>query len=288
MTSAQDAPVQRRRLRNELRQARSAAGYTQTDVAEALEWSPSKLRRIESGTVGISITDLQALLRYYGVDDQDEAQRFLKLARAGKDQPAWWRAYREATSQQYLTFLGYESSASLIRMFQPLVIPGLLQEEDYARSILRSSGGSATDKRVEELVELRMRRQALLEREDPPELYFVLDEAALHRWVGGREVMRHQLLRLKKDAQLSNVTIEIVPFSAGAHPGMKGPFSILEFADDRDGDVLFQENPRGDTISRDEEEEIQPYRLAFDQLRELAGEADPEALIDKALREMST
>jgi hypothetical protein len=233
------------------------------------------------------MTDLQALLGYYGVDNPGEVERFRALARAGKDQPAWWRAYREAASQQYLTFLGYESSASVIRMFQPLVIPGLLQEEDYARAILRASGGSATEKRVEEWVELRMRRQELLERPDPPELYFVLDEAALHRWVGGREVMRHQLHRLKKDAELEHVTLEIVPFSAGEHPGMKGPFSILEFADDRDGDVLFQENPRGDTISRDEEEEIQPYRKAFDQLRELASKEDPEALIDKALQEMS-
>lgn len=288
MTSAQDAPVQRRRLRSELRRVRSEAGRTQTDVAEALEWSPSKLRRIESGSVRISMTDLQALLRFYGVDDPGEVERILDLARAGKEPPAWWKAYREATSQQYLMFLGYESSASVIRMFQPLLIPGLLQDEEYARAVLRAYGGSATDKRVEEWVELRMRRQELLERPDPPDMYFVLDEAALHRWVGGREVMRQQLRHLKRQAELEHVTIEIVPFSAGEHPGMKGPFTLLEFADDRDSDVLFQENPRGDTISRDEEDEIEPYRKAFDQLRELASKEDPGALIDRALKEMST
>jgi transcriptional regulator with XRE-family HTH domain len=287
MTSAQDAPVQRRRLRSELRRARAEAGLTQRDVAEAMEWSLSKLIRIESGSVGISTTDLKALLQHYGVGDQAEIDRFLGLARAGKDQRAWWNAYREATSQQYLTFLGYESSASVIHMFQPLLIPGLLQDEDYARAVLRAYGGSATDKRVEEWVELRMRRQELLDRSDPPEMFFVLDEAALHRWVGGRDVMRHQLHRLKNEAGRHNVTIEVVPFSAGEHPGMKGPFSILEFADDRDEDVLFLENPRGDTISRDEQEEIKPYREAFAHLRDLARKEDPEALIDKALKEMS-
>jgi hypothetical protein len=118
-------------------------------------------------------------------------------------------------------------------------------------------------------------------------MVFVLDEAALHRWVGGRDVMRHQLQRLKNEATRGNVTIDVVPFSAGAHPGMKGPFAILEFADDRDGDVLFLENPRGDTISRDEQEEIKPYREAFGQLQELAGRGNLEAVIDKVLKEMS-
>ena len=288
MTPAQDATVQRRRLRTELRRARSSAGFTQRDVAEAMDWSLSKLNRIESGLVGISTTDLKALLQHYGIVDPTEVDRFLGLARAGKEQRAWWAAYKEATSQQYLTFLGYESSASLIQMFQPLLIPGLLQEEEYARAVLRAYGGSATDKRVEEWVELRMRRQEeIFERPDPPEMVFVLDEAALHRWVGGRDVMRHQLHRLRNEATRGNVTIEVVPFRAGEHPGMKGPFAILEFADDRDEDVLFLENPRGDTISRDEQEEIKPYREAFLRLRELAREGDLDVLIDKVLEQMS-
>src|SRR6266508_236354 len=229
MTPAQDATVQRRRLRTELRRARSSAGFTQRDVAEAMDWSLSKLNRIESGLVGISTTDLKALLQHYGIVDPAEVDRFLSLARAGKEQRAWWAAYKEATSQQYLTFLGYESSAALIQMFQPLLIPGLLQEEEYARAVLRAYGGSATDKRVEEWVELRLRRQEeLVERPAPPEMVFVLDEA-----------------------------------------------------------VLFLENPRGDTISRDEQEEIKPYREAFLRLRELARESDLNTLIDKVLEQMS-
>jgi transcriptional regulator with XRE-family HTH domain len=285
MTPASD-PIQRRRLRGELRRARVGARLTQSDVAAAMDWSLSKLIRIESGSVAISSNDLRALLHHYGIVDQADIDRLLSLARAGKEQRAWWNAYRGSTSQQYLTFLGYENSASVIYMFQPLLIPGLLQDEDYARAVLRAYGGSVTEKRVEEWVELRMRRQDLLERPNPPEMFFVLDEATLHRWVGGRDVMRHQLHRLKNEAAGDNIVIEIVPFTAGQHPGMKGPFCIMEFADDRDEDV-FLENPRGDTISRDEQEEIKPYREAFCQLRELVGREEPEGLIDKALRYMS-
>lgn len=284
----QDAPVQRRRLRSELRRARAKAGRTQRDVAEAMEWSLSKLIRIESGSVGISTSDLRVLLQQYGVVDPAEVDRFLGLARAGREQRGWWTAYREATPQQFQTFLGYEHSASVIQAFQPLFIPGLLQTEEYARTVLRITGRSATSERVEERVELRLRRQEeLLERAEPPEMFFVIDEAALHRWVGGREVMRHQLHRLKEEATRENVTIDVVPFSAGAHPGMQGPFVILEFPNERDEDLLFLENERGVVISRDEQVDIDPYRDAFVELRELAREADLEAVIDKVLSQMS-
>lgn len=288
MTPPQDAPVHRRRLRGELRRARAKAGLTQRDVAEAMEWSLSKLIRIESGSVGISTSDLRVLLQHYGIVDAAEVDRFLNLARASKEQRGWWTDYREVTSQQYLTFLGYENSASVVQTFQPLLIPGLLQSEEYARAVLRAYGGSATDKRVEEWVKLRLRRQEeLLERSDPPEMAFVIDEAALHRWVGGREVMRRQLQRLKEESARDNVTIEVVPFSAGAHRGMQGPFVILEFADERDEDVLFLENARGDIVLREELEEIEPYRDTFAELRDLARTADPATMIESVLHQMS-
>lgn len=288
MTLVQDAPLHRRRLRNELRHARATAQLTQKDVADAMEWSLSKLIRIESGAVGTSTNDLKALLEHYGVDTPEEVERILNLARAGKEQRGWWTGYRDTISSPYLTLLSYENSASAIQTFQPIVIPGLLQTEEYARAVIRSVGGSATDKRVEELVELRVQRQEeLLEKSDPPEMFFVMDEAALHRWVGGRDVMRRQLQRLKDEATRENVTIEVVPFTKGAHPGMQGPFLILEFTDERDEDVLFLENSRGDIVTRDEKEEIAPYREAFAKLRELAGEEDSGAAIDRSLKRMS-
>jgi transcriptional regulator with XRE-family HTH domain len=288
MTIAQDAPVNRRRLRSELRRARATAKLTQKDVAEAMEWSLSKLIRIESGLVGMSTSDLKGLLQHYGIVEPTEVERFLNLNRAGKEQRGWWTGYRDTISQQYLNLLSYENSASTIQTFQPLLIPGLLQDEEYARAVIRTLSGSATDKRVEELVELRLRRQEVLfERSNPPEMFFVIDEAALHRWVGGRDVMRHQLHRLKDEARRDNVTIEVVPFTAGAHPGMLGPFVIFEFTDERDEDALFLENWRGDLVSRDEQEEITPYREAFAQLRELAGKEDLETAIDRVLSKTS-
>jgi len=177
---------------------------------------------------------------------------------------------------------------SVIQTFQPLVIPGLLQDDDYARALLHSTGSPTTHKRIDELVDLRLRRQEeLFERPDPPEMFFVLDEAALHRWVGGREVMRHQLNRLKKEAARDNVTIEVVPFSAGAHAGLVGSFVILEFADERDEDVLFWESARDNLISRDERTEVAPYRDTFVELRDLARKADLDTVVDAVLKEMS-
>jgi Domain of unknown function (DUF5753) len=133
------------------------------------------------------------------------------------------------------------------------------------------------------------RQQELLEREDPPppETIFVIDESVLRRWVGGRPIMRRQLQRLKQEAKRDNVTIEVVPFSAGAHAGMRGPFLILQFEDDRDEDVLFLENSRGETLVRDEPDEIKSYTEAFAQLQELAKKEDLETLIDRALKDLS-
>src|SRR6266542_7172024 len=178
MTPVQDARLHRRRLRGELRRARAGAGLTQRDIAEAMEWSLSKLVRIESGSVGISAADLRVLLRHYGIVDPAEVHRFLDLARAGKEQRGWWTDYREATSWQYLTFLGYEDAASVILTFQPLVIPGLLQNEEYAWAVLRTLEGSAASKVIEDRVKLRLRRQEeLFERPHPPDMFFVIEEA---------------------------------------------------------------------------------------------------------------
>ena len=167
MASAQDAPVHRRRLRAKLRKARADRGLPQREVAAAMDWSLSKLIRIESGSVGISSSDLKVLLQHYGIDDPSKIDELLALARAGRrDQTGWWAAYRGVTSQQYLTFLGYEAAASVIQTFQPLLIPGLLQEEEYARAVFRAFGVSA--ELVSKLVNLRMQRQSRLRESRVP------------------------------------------------------------------------------------------------------------------------
>jgi hypothetical protein len=246
-----------------------------------MDWSISKLIRIESGAVGVSTTDLKALLDHYGVSDRQEVERFVELARTGKAQRGWWSAYREAVSQQYLTFLGHEDAASSIQQFEPLLVPGLLQTEAYARTVLQALVPAAPGKRIDGWVDLRMRRQNLLECDPSPELLFVLDEAVLRRQVGGLDVMRAQLSKILKLAKRPNVTIEVVPFSAGAHVGLKGSFVILEFPDAYENDVLFLENPRGDLISRDEQADIVPYRDALAGLRELAKNVELADMIDQ-------
>lgn len=286
MTPVEDAPVQRRLLRGELRRARKAAGLTQRDVARAMEFSISKLVRIESGQVGIGIAELKVLLGHYGIDDPVEVERFVQMARASKEQQGWWTKYRDSTSSQYISFLGYENSASVIRQFEPMLVPGLLQTEDYARAVVQELGLSASKEQMDEWVELRMRRQEeLFERPSPPEMVFVLGEAALRFSVGGPEVMRRQLRRLRDDAKKDNVTIEVVPFSAGAHAGMKGPLVLLEF-EGVEEDVLFLENIRGDMISREEQAEINDFRAVFARLQELAGEGDLDKVIDDAVRQL--
>jgi len=258
--------VQRRRLRTELRAARQKAELTQDQVASALDWSLSKVIRIEAGSVGISTTDLKALLGVYGIDDQEHIDKLVALGKAARER-GWWSNYRDVLSTELLQLIEYESAAVITRNFEPLLVPGLLQTEEYARAILPDH--APTDN-VEGLVKIRMKRQELLDRPDGPLLFFILDEAVIRRLVGGKDAMRRQLLRLIELGRRPNVTIEVVPFSAGAHPGLRGPFVVLEFPAPEDDDVLYLENSGGDLISREEPDQVLPYREVFEQLREIS------------------
>ena len=239
-----------------------------------MEWSLSKVIRIEAGTVGISANDLKALLGYYKVEDADEVASLLALARAGRERP-WQSVYRDLVSPRLLQFIEFEAAASIIRNFQPLVVPGLLQTEEYARAMFGQLVGDMPDKRIDSQVEVRIRRQDLLDRDDSPLLFFILDEAVTRRLVGGKDVMRRQLRRITELAAEPRITVEVVPFSAGVHPGLQGSFVIQEFPDPADDDVLYQESPQGELISRDDPELILHYREVFEDLRALS--LGPEA-----------
>lgn len=284
MAGAQDPAVQRRRLRAELKKARQATGRTQRDVAHALDWSPSKLIRIETGAVGITPTDLRALLSHYEVKDKRRIDELVDLARGSKKQK--WSEYRDVLSSDYLIYLSYEASASISRQFQPMLIPGLLQTEEYARAVL-ADAYQYQPQQVDRRWEARQERQELMTREEPkpPEMFFVLDEAVIRREVGGRAVMRNQLIRLLELAALPHVNVQILPFSIGTHPGMKGPFIILEFAGPED-DVLYLENTSGEVTTREDPEGTVPYVNAFWRLEEIALSPDAslrylEAVIDQ-------
>jgi len=283
MANNEDPAFYRRRVRDALRNHREELKLTQRQAADALDWSMSKLVRIEAGTVGVSTTDLRALLQLYNVTDEAEVAALVEMARATRRRP-WFSKYQKILNPAFAQYLGYESSSSVIRGFQPLTIPGLLQTDDYTRAILEANRASDIDERVE----LRVARQELLDRDTCPEILYVLDEAALHRHVGGSAAMRGQLRHLKKLMGHPKVSIQVVPFSAGAHSSMSGSFTILEFAD-WDEDVLYQETARGSVTSREDQDRVAEYRENFDLLQAASMEnQQANELIESLIQHLET
>ncbi|HEX5118987.1 MAG TPA: helix-turn-helix transcriptional regulator [Pseudonocardiaceae bacterium] len=266
---------QLRRLRTELRQRRDAVQLTQREVAEALDWSPSKLIRIERGPVGISVTDVRALLQHYRVTDERQVEMLVGLARASK-KPAWWHQYRDILRAQFVTFLGLEASSVRIRQYQGLAIPGLLQHPDYIRAfVLREDDANR-------IVSIRQTRQKLIG--EGAGLDFLLDEAVLHRMVGTPDVMRTQLRWLIEQQRQPNVSIQVLPFSVGAHDGMKGSFTILELSDEQDDYALLLEQSYEDRLIEDTSDETREYVQIFAELKEIAlSPEDSVALIERVI-----
>jgi transcriptional regulator with XRE-family HTH domain len=249
-----DPDVQRRRLMSALREHRELAGITQRDAAAALDWSPSKLIRIETGAHGVSVTDLQALLHLYGVTGQDTTANLKELARASRGKP-WWHEYRDLVSRQFATYLGYESSASSLTAFHPLMLPGLLHTEAYATAILDIL---RKPERTRRIVELKRRRQEHLFADAYVQIAFIVNEEALYRWIGGRDAMRLQLQHIRDVAERPNVTVSIVPVSAGAHPGLCGSFTVARI-DELNEQLVFLESMNGDKIIKDSRTDIELY-----------------------------
>lgn len=269
--------VKRRRLRLTLRHERDTAGLTQKDAAEALDWSVSKIIRIEQGAVAVSVTDLRALLDIYKVTDEKREAELVELARGSKKQP--WNEYKDIYSAAALTLFGNEAAAKIIYKYEPTFIPGILQTEEYAQAVLAGLGYNEDD--IDRMVEVRLGRQDLLDRDPPPQLEFILGEAAVSRAVGGRGVMRHQLDKLKELAERPEISLQVLPFSEGAHPRMGESFTILEFADDLD-DLLYLENAGRESTRREEPDVISDYRRDFLTLQARASDpADFAKVIDR-------
>ena len=243
VTSGRGNPaIQRLRLRTELRRARTEVGMTQKSVAQVMEWSPSKLLRIEAGEVGISVNDLRSLLALYGIIDQERVDTLLDLSRGSRKMP--FSEYRDLYGKEFFDFLAMESAAFATRSFEPLAVPGLLQTEEYAAEIIRTyTSDRYSDEQRTRMVEARMLRQEVLDR-DHAEFYFILDESASRRQVGGPGVMRKQLRRLAELAAHPHRQIMIFPFSRGSHPASLAPFTLFEFEEDLDP-YLYLENARG-------------------------------------------
>jgi transcriptional regulator with XRE-family HTH domain len=231
MASDQGPVIQSALLRGELVRLRKERELTQQQVAVAMEWSPSKLIRVEGGGSSITKVDLDALLTKYGVTSESHRERLHNLNRGAKE-TGWWAAYKDDVSPDYLSYVGFEAGAAFIRQFQMGVVPGLLQTADYAEVV--TSVGQFEPETVRTLVRLRMQRQSeLWQRLTPPRQYFVLDEGVIRRHVGikrNRAIMPNQLRSIADLAERDHlVTVRVIPFEAGAHPGLIDPFTLFEF-----------------------------------------------------------
>jgi len=261
--------VRRRRLGSELRRLRETAGLTGDQVIELLGWaSASKLSRLENGKSRPALGDVEALLRVYDVEPPEYAE-LLNIAReAAEHTRAWLRSYSAMTSAQR-EYAELEAGCAEICEYAPVIVPGLLQTAEYAETMIRAARPDITADEVERRVRVRLGRQSLLSQDDPIDLWVVLDEAVLSRPVGGDAVMRAQLERLVEAAALPNVTLQILPFEAGAHAGMDGTFAILDFPEQSDPAVVYAENATGG-LFLEKAEELRKYDFIFDHIRAAA------------------
>lgn len=271
MAGSADPGTQRRKIGIQLRRLRRAKSLTQREAAENLEWSQTKIIRIENGGVSLSVTDLHALLTLYEVTDREKIDYLAKLAR-GSHGKSWAETYRDLITSQYAQYLALEGSASSILAFHPFLIPGLLQTEEYALALAASHQESDQNHR---LAELRIRRQQRVFGEpsdtaadELPDLVFLVNEEALHRWIGGPDVMTRQLEHLLEVAKLPNASIHVIPYRAGAHPGLLGPSILLRFSDDEV--VIFNEGAGEEIVSGDDPKKIADYVGYIDTMRALA------------------
>lgn len=259
---------------------------TQDQVAEEMDWSLSKLIRVESGAVGISTNDLRALLQLYGVTDRRRTNEMIDLAKAAR-QRMWWNEYRQYMSPQFMTYVGFEAEAVVVRQFHLTTVPGLLQTEAYARSIMDAGDPAGLDDEATEAqVAIRAERgRQVLDRDDPPALHLILDESTIRRQIGGPAVMRDQLTRVLEAAKRPNVTLQVVPFERGAYPGIHAAFTIYEFGDPAVGDVLYLGGPGRDEL-RESPSDVEFYRKTFANLEEVALSVDDSLdLIGRAQQE---
>lgn len=278
--------VRRRRLGAELRRLRDSAGYKLEEVAGMLGVAPSTLSRIETGKAPTKSAYLSQLLELYQVTDAGQRQILVDMAREGH-RKGWWAAYDDVLPSGLGVYVGLEAEASGLRSYEIAVVHGLLQTTDYARAILRASAPRHTADQIERLVDLRMERQRRLDDNPPLDLWVIHDEAVIRRTVGGPVVMRHQLTHLLVAAGLPGVTLQVLPFDTGAHAGHDGPFSIVEFHDRSDSEVVYVESTAG-PIYLEKDREVRASAEVFDRLR--AAALPPEAsldLISKAARELA-
>ncbi|WP_157440691.1 helix-turn-helix domain-containing protein [Actinokineospora inagensis] len=261
---------QQRKLRLELRHARVRMGQSQRQVADALEWSLSKIVRIEQGAVGVSITDLRALLHHYEVSDKAYVEELLELARK-RTEGRWWDKINKTVSPTLVQIMELEEATTMLRQFQGQVIPGLLQTADAARRVI--SKYTTEESEIDEWVQIRVGRQRILD--DPnKEFVYVFDEAVLHRRLADPDIMAAQYQHLLKMNERPNISMSVIPFTHGTHQAMQGSFAIYDtpvgYDDDQVDSTIVIQNPIRETLIRRDANRINEYIEAFAQLEHMS------------------
>jgi transcriptional regulator with XRE-family HTH domain len=278
--------VRRRRLGAELRRLREAHSLKLEEVAEQLGLAPSTLSRIETGKAPTKSAYLTAMLGMYGVDDPGARKVLVDMAREGH-RKGWWSIYDDVLPSGFDIYVGLEAEACGLRSYETDVVHGLLQTTDYALAVLRELRPRDSDEQIRRVVDLRMQRQRLLDQDPPLDLWLILDEGAIRRNIGGTAVMRPQLEHLVQASRWSNVTLQVLAFGSGAHAGLTGPFSILEFPERSDEDVAYTESVGG-MIYMEKDREVRLCAEAFDRMRATAlSPAASVELIQHVSRELS-
>ena len=257
--------VRRMLLGSQLRRLREARGITREAAGYHIRASESKISRMELGRVSFKTRDVEDLLTLYGITDETERNSLVSLAREA-NVAGWWHSYSDVLPSWFPTYVGLEGAASLIRAYEVQFVHGLLQTEEYARAVVRRGMKGASEADVERRVALRLERQKHLVAENAPDFHIVLDEAALRRPYGDREVMRGQLQHLIEISERPNVRLQIMPFSFGGHSGESGAFTILSFPESDLSDVVYLEQLTS-ALYLDKAEDVAQYETALKELQ---------------------
>lgn len=272
-------------LGKRLAELREKAGVSYEQAGRALDVTHSTVRRMEKAEVGLKLPYVEKLLTTYGVTDPDEVEGFLALVREA-NRPGWWHSYRDVLPDWFSAFVSLEGEAGAIRAYEPHYVPGLLQTEDYARAVLRAGAPNARPEDIERGLALRLERQALLTRQKPPLLWVVMDETVLRRPIGGPGIMRAQIDRLIEACAMPNVRLQVMPFAAGPHPAMYGPFHIFRFEIKELPDMVCAESLVG-AVYFDERDDVSVFLEALDRMCAQAAPAhSTEALLGRVRKEI--
>ncbi|MFC9497162.1 helix-turn-helix domain-containing protein [Streptomyces sp. NPDC056975] len=283
--SSTSAPtVLRMILGRRLQDMRLGAGASLEDAARALRVKTLTIRRLEKAEVALKPLYVEKLLETYGADRQ-EIDEFVDLAEQANE-PGWWHSYRDVVPSWFTAYVSLETGAKTLRTYEPQYVTGLLQTPGYARAVLRGGLPNGSEEELVRRVELRLHRQSLLEREDAPTLWVVMEEAVLHRTVGGPDVMREQIERLLDVSELAHISVDIVPFTAGAHVGACAPFTYFRFEEPELPDIVYSELLSA-SVYLDQRADVVAHLEAHSRMALATSSEDSRALLNRMRKEYS-